>query len=1515
MKKRFALLISILLLVSTALVSCQLPFGNNTNTGGGGEEPDNLIYDADSELFVIMGEGALDDDVINIVNSIDKKKTVPVQYASPTSEAHKHEIVVGNTDREISKTALSRLQRLNKESGDISYLIYSDGSSLAIVYDEEDNDVAQKWALEYFAENLVKDSLTLSSGVVTSRSFDVIEEYYRVLDEEHKLSQWENMLKSLDPAYAEEFVEALKQLYAVFTPDVVTWLANLYDPDICICYGLYGKTECEGTKYCGTGAFYYSNSGRDTLGYLPDAESTSQGLGFLDSSGMSYRFGNYKNWLPEDMKQKMGAFAKALQEENGYFYHPQWSREFIDTKLSRRARDLGHCVSLLTLAGMKPIYNTPSGVTGEGEVDDVALTDLLGRSKASLVSKVVATEGESATNYPLHMETVDAFQKYLNSKDIRYKSYSVGNEIGSQVSQIVARDKTIGTEDDPTPLMDTLIKWLNANQNPKTGCWDWAEQPEAYEAVNGLLKIGGIYTTAGEVMPYAREAATTAMIAITNPTRIDVVTDLYNTWYSIQNTVKNLRQCGGAAEEALADEIVHDLRAMAIDGLIVSRDKIAAFKKADGSFSYAEMYSSSTSQGCQVAVPKSVEGDVNATVISVNGIIGHALGALELSNLRPILFGEAERRIYLNAVQNANPVVKQIDDSVNEKVTFDDDDVGEESELLTYSFGGGSATVIENPNGSGNVCEILSHTGAGDYVYVPNVTNSAIAETFVFEGEFFVDRCNLEGDEFCQILMGSCYRFVLTVNEGKIYATETSHSKYDVSKSESLGVVGTVGEWFKLKIEYYYGTHDTVRIKFYSDSDLSDSEGERVIAVSDNYYDHASNKFKLGEGTPSKSFDRTSIFFMKDSEVRMLMDNVSSYKVRSTYLQEKDPANQPPINIDPPDSAEKKYEFTDSIPSDFTVVGGEEAFSVSDGALAIDAAGSEVTPEIKLPINVRTINCWCAELSFDVTVSGAEIGEKVLLIKNLDAALEVYGIVLVAESDDLGDYVAMYEYVNGAIGEIIENVRIPVGEKTSISLQYYHKQDMVIIYVNGVFVAATSQLCSNGYKATVDSLSISATPASAADVLIDDLIFEKNDKLFIDAVAPSVPSSTHDFEEQDDEAVLSGSASYDGGKVKLLSNSGLTLPLKARSTIYNTVLLEAELKYAVSASGETHRIYLEDESGKVVFALALMVKDGQVGIYEVSEGGTLSYPLRTYPVSDTVKLSVEIFAGQRVAHIYESGVAMAKTSVFYNYDNILNDISTMRIVSTSARSTLTVDNVKIESYYASYVQATIKSQVNDEKDVSDIFTFESSNSGNIPASITKNLSSSGAALRVENMINDVREAWSNVLSFTTSTGSNDTLAYNTSQDMSGYSTYTFEADIRVDAEKTGANMYWIMFSQKLDRNRVYMLGMGADKSGALKITDCSNVSTASSKSNTASTDLAFGEWFNLRVEFYPGDRDTVKFVVYVNDEEALVSDNFYMSHIEGNSPQSTILEYVSFYSFSDTEATIYFDNVSITGSK
>jgi hypothetical protein len=41
--------------------------------------------------------------------------------------------------------------------------------------------------------------------------------------------------------------------------------------------------------------------------------------------------------------------------------------------------------------------------------------------------------------------------------------------------------------------------------------------------------------------------------------------------------------------------------------------------------------------------------------------------------------------------------------------------------------------------------------------------------------------------------------------------------------------------------------------------------------------------------------------------------------------------------------------------------------------------------------------------------------------------------------------------------------------------------------------------------------------------------------------------------------------------------------------------------------------------------------------------------------------------------------------------------------------------------------------------------------------------------------------------------------------------------------------------------------------------------------------VPLGEWFNLRIENYTGDKDTVRIKVYINDELIAVSDNFYDS--------------------------------------
>ena len=272
MRKKLLALIAVLIFGIGALFSCD--FIKLTPPDEDKKEKDDLIYGVGTELYLIWGEDVSEDTTVEFSSKLDELRGVTTKYADKASEMHAHEIVLGTTDREISKTALDRLNRMDKNSDeDISYLIYSDGASVAIVADDDSDGLAMRLAIEYFFENLATgEELILAAGVAQQRMLNPIDDYYLVVDEEYRNSMWQSLAQQVGGGeVGADFVVAMKQLYSLYTDGVVLWLANLYEPSICVCNGLYGLAECTGEyDLCGTSAFYYSNSARDTLGYLPD---------------------------------------------------------------------------------------------------------------------------------------------------------------------------------------------------------------------------------------------------------------------------------------------------------------------------------------------------------------------------------------------------------------------------------------------------------------------------------------------------------------------------------------------------------------------------------------------------------------------------------------------------------------------------------------------------------------------------------------------------------------------------------------------------------------------------------------------------------------------------------------------------------------------------------------------------------------------------------------------------------------------------------------------------------------------------------------------------------------------------------------------------------------------------------------------------------------------------------------------------------------------------------------------
>lgn len=424
--------------------------------------------------------------------------------------------------------------------------------------------------------------------------------------------------------------EALRDFYEIFDEEMIDWFAGLYDPAV--------------------GGWYYSNGAKnlDTVTYqgvtyplLPDIESTEQALRFINGSGLC-EGKKYQDVLPERMKRDIAKYLKGLQDEGGFFYNPQWGKEYTDKKLSRRARDLGNAVAVIKALGYQPTYDTPTGDKGDYRLFD-----------GTPVERRVLKGGETKTSQsgieiPENMRDRESFLAYLDTLDIKTGAYSVGNTLTAQKRQIIFRDEQLKAEGKDYSLMDILIKWLNDNQNPKNGLW----HPEAnYYGINGLMKITGVYGAAEVLFPNATLAANAAIDAMNTAQEAGAVTDVYNTWFAAERVLRHIRSFGGAEGEAESARLLEHLRKRAPEALSATREKLLAFKKESGSFSYCRTCSSARSQGCPVTHEAMAEGDVNATIICSSDILNYIYASLGLSDIKVPIFGARQMKRYLEIVE------------------------------------------------------------------------------------------------------------------------------------------------------------------------------------------------------------------------------------------------------------------------------------------------------------------------------------------------------------------------------------------------------------------------------------------------------------------------------------------------------------------------------------------------------------------------------------------------------------------------------------------------------------------------------------------------------------------------------------------------------------------------------------------------------------------------------------------------------------------------------------------------
>ena len=407
---------------------------------------------------------------------------------------------------------------------------------------------------------------------------------------------WSRLREEVGGECGEQLVEAMKDLYSIYTPDVIDWFASLYDLE--------------------SGKFYYSASARDNdsreykgkiYPLRADLESTCQALGFMETSGMTNDFNRDLSLaLPKWMQDDIADNVYNMQDEDGYFYHDHWGK---DIPLVRRSRDLMWANSILARFGREKRYASVSDRDKVNEVKNVVL--------------------------PEHLQSAEAFRKYLEDADIHKNCYPVGNNLTCQTDLIKLAN-----------LVDVCYNFLNEMQL-ENGLW---YPEECYFAINGAMKITCFYNGVHRIIPRAREIARVAIRVLLSDEAVNGAVDLFNPWFTVGNLITSLRESGEQGNQE-ADEILAEVRAAAPEAIRATARKVLAFKKESGSFSYHVSGSSHISSGMPTALPNSWEGDINGYILSATGLINHVYRGLGLADYNAPLFARCDFDRYMDIIE------------------------------------------------------------------------------------------------------------------------------------------------------------------------------------------------------------------------------------------------------------------------------------------------------------------------------------------------------------------------------------------------------------------------------------------------------------------------------------------------------------------------------------------------------------------------------------------------------------------------------------------------------------------------------------------------------------------------------------------------------------------------------------------------------------------------------------------------------------------------------------------------
>lgn len=1058
LKKLFALI-----LASVALVALLASCGGNNSGNAEGYSKKHVVFSPDVQVTLVKGKGAKEMDHLS-----DAIFNLTGKFAPISTNLHKgagNEIVFGETDREISKTAKKLLDSYSRKAmlkfeddgGNIdrfaSLLVYSEGGSVAVVW--SNNNIAES-AVDFFLENFVNNTtLILKDGYTYREYFDFIE--FMEIAEERQRKEY---LEKIEKQYDEEVATAVDNLWSLYDDRYVLWLADLYDP---------GEYDEEGNPL--GGGFYYSNSARDNDGYGIDLESTAQILSFLTASGMlPAKDGILKSYIPEKMQKEMVAFALSCQSPiDGCFYHPQWG---MGIQESRKTRDHGWALDILGYFGAKPYFNSALGAKGiygdapgyEVDVEEyiaglnspTALTGRLSKSSVSAVSKAVATASDAWTGSAMFKD-LDSWIKYLEAFEatIRTKSYSIGNTVSGLAGQAKNREKMAlergelvdanGDGYADGGYREMFQYYFNKWMLPENGLWEYgtvADGTVTYAGVNALMKTIGAYNGFGFEHPYAEKAIESAIFIATlegpdvkGETAANSV-DVFNPFVAIELTLKNIKTYG---DVNVATRLNDQLKESAADIINITRIKIADFKKADGSFGYTKTVSPSSSQGAPTSVPYTVEGDVNGGGIASNGTTRYLRSLFDFE--MPLFWRSDFYKFIERASGNSQVLKGEMAVIPAQVITFDDDSSAPSA--VIDNMKDGVLSIVEDPRGNGKVMQFATYPTSGSSFSI-NPGGASATNSLILEWEMCFGEVKHFNGTLFQIKIGSSYMFTCGVNEaGRLIMGDSSSVSAPLTSSFNVAEAKAY-EWNKIRLEYYVVDPENGKslTKFYFNDQLR--------GVSANYQ----GKETAGK-LPVMSYTAATFSALFATNMTVLFDNMYASKSDVKYTDEL---------IYNPDRVKdfENAEIGKTMPAGVTsekgeIVNAPIAGDTSNKALLLSGKGEAAA--IKVTTASANYDSYVAELDMKIDASSAGVVTKLHMADMVDAAraIAAYEIETYLDGDILKAKITEFDLA-GNKGESFTG--IPVGEWFTLRIEFYVYRyldgDCSKIYVNGDLIGVGS---------------------------------------------------------------------------------------------------------------------------------------------------------------------------------------------------------------------------------------------------------------------------------------------------------------------------------------------------------------------------------------------------------------------------------------------------------------------------